>query len=842
MLDNRSTGNSEPSDPAATAPSDPAATAPSDAAAAAPSGPAEQATATASPADAAIAALADRVATARGKLPLQTDPALFAELSEAEIAAERDLAEWMRKKRREQRRRAVSAELASEKRDRRVALTVRRADDADARWHRRALAARRRASNSDARLAQLYRRAEWSSRALIGVVVLGMLWAGVNVQHNLVPSGDMSDPLYWLSYGFEAMISIPIITIMVVATTAARWGREIARGKVVFLEAALLGVTISLNAGPHLVAGELARAAESAVAPVMVGVVIWLHAWVSARYAQLIEAIPAENDTAPDGPPRRLTHTTVEFGEPRTTAFGEFTPGTTDPVALPIGHTARPDTFASRFDPTAGLFGTPAAEYARPNVASPVPADPCARNAVTREARPVSDGVAATATPQQPLIPTNSPAARNHDGTSASPQAPAADPAPHPQQTHPAVTPQPEPSASGEFTTEYSNSESRVPSPHDGARPATRDGSAHTASIPPSHNMIGDPAAVSTASVRTPDNLPTTGAPVPHSPVAISEPAETDGPTPTPSSHDMHSGTPADHAVSTAPTPVAHDVVTAPRTVATESSRPENVSAPSPRTATPTARHPAQRAAAMSESVTTMSLPEDVRAESPRPTDLPAQPASTTGNPTAADSDESHREQTRHETPRHTDTAAEPDVPVTTTPDESTTTPRESQQDDHARTENTAATNSPARPPVPRAVAEPPQQPAKSTQGTQLTLDEQAVARPRVRPRIVPDPEPVVRSRYEDDARHLPEAHDPWDDGDEIDPDSDETGVWAVAREISARRLSKLPVEQLAEVLTLADESWTPAAIGASIGLPGSRILGILEAARRLARPYAVSG
>ncbi|MGK8504428.1 hypothetical protein [Nocardia asiatica] len=154
------------------------------------------------------------------------------------------------------------------------------------------MAARRRASSEDARLAQLYRRAEWSSRALIAVVVLGMVWAGVNVQHNLVPSGDMSDPLYWLSYGIEAMISIPIITIMVAATTAARWGRELARGKVIFFEAALLGTTVALNTGPHLAAGDLGRAVEYAIAPVMVGVVIWLHAWVSARYAVLIDGAP----------------------------------------------------------------------------------------------------------------------------------------------------------------------------------------------------------------------------------------------------------------------------------------------------------------------------------------------------------------------------------------------------------------------------------------------------------------------------------------------------------------------------------------------------------------------
>lgn len=241
-----------------------------------------------------ITALAQQVATARGKLPLQHDTALYDALSDAEIRAERELAEWIRAQRRKQRRHAVADELAAEQRDRRTGALIRRADEADARWHRKALAARRRVSSADARLAQLYKRAEWSSRALIGVVILGMVWAGVNVQHNLVPSGDMSDPLYWLSFGIEAMISIPIITIMVAATTAARWGRELERGKVLLFELALLGTTVALNAGPHLASGSYGRAAEYAIAPVMVGVVIWLHAWVSARYALLIEGASVE--------------------------------------------------------------------------------------------------------------------------------------------------------------------------------------------------------------------------------------------------------------------------------------------------------------------------------------------------------------------------------------------------------------------------------------------------------------------------------------------------------------------------------------------------------------------
>ncbi|MFD4354957.1 hypothetical protein ACFWPX_20550 [Nocardia sp. NPDC058518] len=241
-----------------------------------------------------ITALAQQVATARDKLPLQHDTALYDALSDDEIRAERELAEWIRAQRRKQRRRAIVDELAADQRDRRTGTLIRRTDEADARWHRKALAARRRVSSADARLAQLYRRAEWSSRALIAVVILGMVWAGVNVQHNLVPSGDMSDPLYWLSFGIEAMISIPIIVIMIAATTAARWGRELERGKVLVFELALLGTTVALNAGPHLASGSFGRAAEFAIAPVMVGVVIWLHAWVSARYAILIESASVE--------------------------------------------------------------------------------------------------------------------------------------------------------------------------------------------------------------------------------------------------------------------------------------------------------------------------------------------------------------------------------------------------------------------------------------------------------------------------------------------------------------------------------------------------------------------
>lgn len=99
-----------------------------------------------------------------------------------------------------------------------------------------------------------------------------------------------------LSFGLEAMISVPIVVIMVQATTAARVGRGVNRTRIVIFEASLLAVTVALNTAPHLAAHQWARAGEYAVAPTMVAVLIWLHAWTAARYGELIAAVAPPHD------------------------------------------------------------------------------------------------------------------------------------------------------------------------------------------------------------------------------------------------------------------------------------------------------------------------------------------------------------------------------------------------------------------------------------------------------------------------------------------------------------------------------------------------------------------
>ncbi|UGT59935.1 hypothetical protein [Nocardia asteroides] len=472
-----------------------------------------------------IDALAHQVATARGKLPLQHDNALLDVLSDSEVAAERELAEWIRAQRRGQRRRAVQDELDAEKRDRRADAALRRTEESDARWHRKALAARRRVASQDARIAQLYQRAEWSSRALIAVVVLGMVWAGVNVQRNLVPSGNMADPLYWLSYGIEAMISIPIIIIMITATTAARWGRELPRGRVILVELALLGTTIGLNAGPHLAAGELGRAAEFAIAPIMVGVVIWLHSWVAARYAQLIDdaSVDLPIDSMVEAPAAR-THafaerypapqSEVDLAELVARAHAEFEQARIEPARPESDSVApAPDRAVaqSAAAPSEAVAGSPAAPAAQ-KIAAPGRAE-AHNTAVTAEtgAVVVSHPVVQPAVPQVDADDALIVASKTAEPEEAQPQSSIAEadqPTPQPAPAAPKEHTPPQPSASPDNGPTHPaatdaqrglpRNDAKLPAAHDEkpaySRPPEPAPVVAEAEPPPSHEEI-EPAA-----------------------------------------------------------------------------------------------------------------------------------------------------------------------------------------------------------------------------------------------------------------------------------------------------------------------------------------------------------
>ncbi|WP_216918356.1 hypothetical protein, partial [Nocardia noduli] len=113
----------------------------------------------------------------------------------------------------------------------------------------------------------------------------------------------------------------------------------------------------------------------------------------------------------------------------------------------------------------------------------------------------------------------------------------------------------------------------------------------------------------------------------------------------------------------------------------------------------------------------------------------------------------------------------------------------------------------------------------------QLTLDADPGPEP-LHPRLTLDAIAAARNAVDD---LEPEF-------DEPDPDADgDVEIWSVARTITDRGFSRLPVGQVAEILTLADQSWTPAGIGNEVGVPTSAVTRVLDAVVKVRRPFAVS-
>ncbi|MEU6831082.1 hypothetical protein ABZ894_20725 [Nocardia beijingensis] len=863
-----------------------------------------------------IAALAQQVETARGKLPLQLDPALLEVLSEREIAAERELAEWIRARRREQRRRAIEAELATERRDRKSAAALRRAEEADARWHRRALAARRRASSQDARLAQLYRRAEWSSRALIAVVVLGMVWAGVNVQHNLVPSGDMSDPLYWLSYGIEAMISIPIITIMVAATTAARWGRELARGKVIFFEAALLGTTVALNTGPHLAAGDLGRAAEYAIAPVMVGVVIWLHAWVSARYAVLIDGAPVID---PDPRAVRFAPGTTEHGDyqPLAANSGRF-PADGDIYAAPVTdgrydanagtrtahqrsadvHHAGRETSVSATVQDATTGARPGAqpdEFTRPAAAAmPAPAHAAYRKSAA-DGRPAGAPIDGRSVDHTPPATTDRVDGEMHSGSPASGPTDARRTNGHAVDTpingHPVTIPRTgtvpvDGEVAGNITPSNAtdeharNGHEAATGPNGAALPRARNGHSHDLPVNgyplPIHGEINRTSTNGNAHPHINGHTlrPATNGHSPANPIdGTMRHSSGDGNT-VHSSTDDASNTTGHRRVNghdiastanghstemldgTEAPAVPVDKHTAPRvindhtdTVAANETLDSSavdireVTTP-PQHSVPPATQPVAEVPTddhTTETATPEPYPLDVERGTSSPPEAPAsdsQPAPPAAQQISL-ADLHDGFEFREPPSARANSAASPH-PATDRDGRSIDRAHHGEEVRHpGSTEPTRtpppATTDPAAQVHPNATA-PRAKRGKSataeqndrsadTESEQLALEE---APEPSRPRVAPMP--VLEADDDEDDEFPTEP-------EEADTDDDE--ISAIARAITGRRLSNLPIEEVREILTLADQGGSTPAIANELGVPRSAVTRVLDSAIKVHRPYA---
>lgn len=239
-----------------------------------------------------VVPLAERVAEAEQRIPLQSAPALTEVLSEAELDAERELAERIREAERAEKWKAARAEVAEQERQRRTRAEISRQDAADELDARKAVAHQRRVSSPHARLATLYRRRIWTLRALTGVVVAAMAWSAVNVQHNVAPSG-VADPLFWFSYLLEGMISAILVVIMTGTHTVAEYGVVDDKRMVAAAELGLLGLTLSLNTFPYIRGEQWFDVYTHSIAPVMIGVALMVHHGMSDRYGAAIDKAAA---------------------------------------------------------------------------------------------------------------------------------------------------------------------------------------------------------------------------------------------------------------------------------------------------------------------------------------------------------------------------------------------------------------------------------------------------------------------------------------------------------------------------------------------------------------------
>lgn len=201
----------------------------------------------------AVRKLRAEVAEARALLPLQSDEALTEVWSPKERQAERRLAEAVRGKGRDQRKRSALAEVRRAGREQRAADRLARIEVSDRVWRQAAASARARLTDPDSRMAQLARVHRLTTVVLMAVALGGIAWASVNVQHNITGGhASVSDPLWWGAFLIDPLVSVPLVVLLAVRGAATRWGRSFGGWKVHAIEAGLLAVTTLLNSGPYL--------------------------------------------------------------------------------------------------------------------------------------------------------------------------------------------------------------------------------------------------------------------------------------------------------------------------------------------------------------------------------------------------------------------------------------------------------------------------------------------------------------------------------------------------------------------------------------------------------------
>ena len=255
-----------------------------------------------------VRTLSERVEVAEEVEKLTAKRALIESMTVEEIEAEREVAQLRREAEREYTKWEIARELKARKRrtrraglrrwlDERADVKDRNAATGDRRWHQRALRVRKRLTSLDARIATQIRSSTLWSNLLIGLMIVGLAYTGVVVQKNFVPSGDMGDPLYWLSLGLEALASVALMALMRHDARAALAG-IVREGWAAFwgwvVKGMLLLASLAAAAGPSIQAWDKMGMIRTGWAPVLVAAVLLIHDRISRGDAQILAKLHGE--------------------------------------------------------------------------------------------------------------------------------------------------------------------------------------------------------------------------------------------------------------------------------------------------------------------------------------------------------------------------------------------------------------------------------------------------------------------------------------------------------------------------------------------------------------------
>ncbi|BDT96955.1 hypothetical protein IFM12275_69310 (plasmid) [Nocardia sputorum] len=241
-----------------------------------------------------VGALPDRVQIAHERLAHQDDPALLAALSERELVDARELAELVRDHERNEQRARIQAAADAAERVRRTAAELAEREAADLLRAAQAIGEQRHSSSPHAKVARLHQRKPRVLGMLAGVVAFSMLFSAVTVQQNIAPTGGVTNPMFWLSYGLEALISVVLVALMLSTADTAEWGVIDKLWQVYTVEGILLTASIALNTFPYIRTGDVTGFGVHVVAPIMIGVALVTHRLVAERYGHAIERATAE--------------------------------------------------------------------------------------------------------------------------------------------------------------------------------------------------------------------------------------------------------------------------------------------------------------------------------------------------------------------------------------------------------------------------------------------------------------------------------------------------------------------------------------------------------------------